>query len=325
MKNISFRYLTLATLAGAVFTFGSNAVHAQTQSYPNKPIQLVIPFAPGDTDRMVRPFSDKMGEFLGQTVVMNFKPGAGGAVGAGQVANSKPDGYTIVGTSPGSIVVVPLANKDVTYSTESFEPIAALSEGGFMLVVPSSSTIKDMKDLVAVSKQSPGKLTFSTSGSKGITHMLAEILAQDIKVKWTHIPYQGSGPAITALLGGHVDMASTAIGPAQAHIAAGTLRPLAVFGDTRLNAFPNVPTLKELGYNIGSPVYYGILAPKGTPKEIINAIYDAAKKSVDKYNAQISENLSTLGAQIGLLGPKEYSEYLAKQKELFAQGVKLVE
>ena len=92
-----------------------------------------------------------------------------------------------------------------------------------------------------------------------------------------------------------------------------------------MNAFPNVPTLKELGYNIGSPVYYGILAPKGTPKEIINAIYDAAKKSVDKYNAQISENLSTLGAQIGLLGPKEYSEYLTKQKELFAQGVKLVE
>lgn len=325
MRTKSFFSLTFSTLIGAASLFGYASAHAQAQTFPNKPIQLVIPFAPGDTDRMLRPFSDKMGEFLGQTVVMNFKPGAGGAVGAGQVANSKPDGYTIVGTSPGSIVVVPLANKDVTYSTESFEPIAALSEGGFMLVVQSSSALKNMKDLVAFSKQSPGKLTFSTSGSKGITHMLAEILAQDIKVKWTHIPYQGSGPAITALLGGHVDMASTAIGPAQPHIAAGTLRPLAVFGETRLNAFPDVPTLKELGYNIGSPVFYGILAPKGTPKEVVDAIYLAAKKSVDKYNAQITENLSTLGAQIGLLGPKEYGEYLKKQKELFAQGVKLVE
>jgi len=325
MRNKSFYSFTFATLLGAASLIGHASAQAQAQTFPNKPIQLVIPFAPGDTDRMLRPFSDKMGEFLGQTVVMNFKPGAGGAVGAGQVANSKPDGYTIVGTSPGSIVVVPLANKDVTYSTDSFEPIAALSEGGFMLVVQSSSALKNMKDLVAFSKQSPGKLTFSTSGSKGITHMLAEILAQDVKVKWTHIPYQGSGPAITALLGGHVDMASTAIGPAQPHIAAGTLRPLAVFGETRLNAFPDVPTLKELGYNIGSPVFYGILAPKGTPKEVVDAIYLAAKKSVDKYNAQITENLSTLGAQIGLLGPKEYGEYLKKQKELFAQGVKLVE
>lgn len=325
MRNKSLFSLTFATLLGAASLIGHTSAHAQAQAFPNKPIQLVIPFAPGDTDRMLRPFSDKMGEFLGQSVVMNFKPGAGGAVGAGQVANSKPDGYTIVGTSPGSIVVVPLANKDVTYSTDSFEPIAALSEGGFMLVVQSSSALKNMKDLVAFSKQSPGKLTFSTSGSKGITHMLAEILAQDIKVKWTHIPYQGSGPAITALLGGHVDMASTAIGPAQPHIAAGTLRPLAVFGETRLNAFPDVPTLKELGYNIGSPVFYGILAPKGTPKEVVDAIYLAAKKSVDKYNAQITENLSTLGAQIGLLGPKEYAEYLKKQKELFAQGVKLVD
>ena len=100
---------------------------------------------------------------------------------------------------------------------------------------------------------------------------------------------------------------------------------MAVFGETRLNAFPDVPTLKELGYNIGSPVFYGILAPKGTPKEVVDAIYLAAKKSVDKYNAQITENLSTLGAQIGLLGPKEYAEYLKKQKELFAQGVKLVD
>lgn len=115
------------------------------------------------------------------------------------------------------------------------------------------------------------------------------------------------------------------MGPAQQHIANGTLTPIAVFGDKRLNALPNVPTVKELGYNVGSPVYYGILAPKDTPKEIVNAIYGAAKKTVDKYNDQISKNLTAVGAQIGLLGPDEYREYLEHQKELFAKGVKLVE
>lgn len=315
--------LTAAAIIGvSAFTL---AQPASAQAFPNKPVQLIIPFAPGDTDRMLRPFTDKMGEFLGQPVVMTYKPGAGGAVGAGQVAASKPDGYTIVGTSPGSIVVVPLANKDVSYNTESFEPIAALSEGGFMLVVQSNAPWKNLKELVEASKKEPGKITYSTSGSKGITNMLGEIFAQDAGVKWTHIPYQGSGPAITALLGGHVNMSSTAVGPAQSHIQSGSLRPLAVFGDQRLKAFPDVPTLKELGYSVGSPVLYGILAPKGTPKDVIDTIYSAAKKASEKYNAEITAALATLGAQPNVMGPKEYGEYIKGQKAIFAKGVKLVE
>jgi tripartite-type tricarboxylate transporter receptor subunit TctC len=229
-----------------------------------------------------------------------------------------------VGTSPGSIVVVPLANKDVKYSTDSFEPIAALSEGGFMIVGSSKSPITSLKDLVAYSKKNPDKVTYGTSGAMGITHLLAEIFASEAGIKWNHIPYQGSGPAITALLGGHVELASTAVGPAQAHIAAGTLRPLAVFGDTRLKAFPNVPTLKELGYKTSSAGLYGILAPKGTPKEVIDAIYGAAQKVVAKYGPQITANLDVLGAEIKVLGPKEYASFLQEQKALFAQGLKTI-
>ena len=141
-------------------------------------------------------------------------------------------------------------------------------------------------------------------------------------MKWNHIPFQGSGPAITALLGGHVDMASTAIAPAQSHIKAGTLRALAVFGDTRLKAYPDVPTLKELGYNVGSPVLYGISAPKGTPKEVVDAIYAAAKKAVDKYNEQIAATLTLFGAEIKLLGPQEYAAYLKTQNQLFSAAIK---
>ena len=290
--------------------------------FPSRPIQLVIPFAPGDTDNMLRPITDKMVEFLSQPLVMNYKPGAGGGVGAGQVATSKADGYTLVGTSPGSIVVVPLANKDIHYTTDSFTPIAALSEGVMMLVVPSISPWKSVKDVVDYSKKNPGKVTFSSSGSMGITHLLAEIFTKDAGVKWNHIPYPGSAPAITAVLGGHVDMASTAIGPAQPHIKAGSLRPLAVFGDTRVKAYPEVPTLKELGYKVGSPTLYGISAPKGTSREVVDALYTAAKKATDKYNEQISTSLSMMGAEIKLLGPDEYTAYLRSQNQLFSSAVK---
>jgi tripartite-type tricarboxylate transporter receptor subunit TctC len=292
------------------------------EPFPTKSVQVVIPFAPGDTDNMLRPFLDKMGEFLGQPVLLTYKPGAGGGVGAGSVATSKPDGYTLVGTSQGSIVVVPIFNKEIKYTTESFAPIASLSEGGFMLVVRSDSPWKNLKELIDYSKQNPKKINFTTSGAMGVTHLLAEIFANEAGVQWTHIPEKGSGPAVTALLGKHVEMTSTAVAPALAHIRAGTLRPLATFGVNRLKAFPDVPTFQELGYKIASPGYYGILAPAGTPPEVVNAIYQAAKKATDTYQKQIGETLGGFGAEIKLLPPKEYAEYIASQKKLFSDAKK---
>ena len=292
------------------------------ESFPSKQIQIVIPFAPGDTDNMIRPFADRMGEFLGQPVILNFKAGAGGAIGAGAVALSKPDGLTLVGTSPGSIVVVPLANKDVKYSFESFEPIASLSEGGMILLVAKNAPWKTLKELVDYSKAHPSEINYTTSGAMGITHLLAEIFSKEAGVNWTHIPEKGSGPAINSLLGGHVQLSCAAVGAAQPQIEAGTLRPLAVFSQQRLKSLPDVPTLKELGYKIAGPAYYGILAPKGTPKEVIDKIYSAAQKVVEKYNVQIAENLKLFGAEIKLLNPTEYKQYLKDQNTLFGDAIK---
>ena len=312
------KLFTLLALAASLL--GLNAQAAEP--FPTKTVQVVIPFAPGDTDNMLRPFIDKMGEFLGQSVILTYKAGAGGGVGAGSVANSKPDGYTLVGTSQGSIVVVPLFNKEIKYTTESFAPIASLSEGGFMLLVAASSPWKTLQDLVDYSKNNPYKINFTTSGAMGVTHLLAEIFASEAGIKWTHIPEKGSGPAVTALLGGHVEMTSSAVAPALAHIRAGTLRPLATFGENRLKAFPEVPTLKELGYKLASPGYYGILAPKDTPKDVIDAIYTAAQKVTEKYQAQIAQNLGGFGAEIKLLPPTEYAAYLSEQKKLFSDAQK---
>ncbi|MVW77684.1 tripartite tricarboxylate transporter substrate binding protein [Bordetella sp. 02P26C-1] len=311
----------LITLCTAALTSTAATGALAATDFPVRPIQVVIPFQPGDTDNMLRPFLERMNEFLKQPMVLQYKPGAGGGVGAGAVATSAPDGYTLVGTSPGSIVVVPLANEEVKYTPEDFTPVAALSEGGLMIVVPSSSRWKSVDDLVKYSKSHPETITFTSSGALGITHLLAEAFTNTAGVKWRHIPYKGSAPAITALLGGHVDMASTAIAPAQAHIQAGTLRPLAVFGETRLKAYPDVPTLKELGYDIGSPTYYGISAPKGTPPEVVNKIYEAAKQVSDKYGDEIAKNLATFGAQPMVLGPQEYKDYLQGQKALFSATI----
>ena len=309
----------LSSLILALGIFAMPASQA-AEPFPTKPVQVIIPFAPGDTDNMLRPFIDKMGEFLGQSVIMTYKPGAGGGIGAGLVATSQPDGYTLVGTSQGSIVVVPTFNKEVKYSTESFAPVASISEGGFILVVKANSQWKTMQELIEYSKKNPKKINYTTSGAMGVTHLIAEIFANEAGVEWTHIPEKGSGPAVTALLGGHVELSSAAIGPAMAHVRAGTLRALAVFSDKRLKAFPDVPTLKELGYKVEARALYGILAPKDTPKAVVDAIFLAAKKAGEKYQMQISDSLSSLGAQIALLDPKEYAAYVADQKAMFTKA-----
>jgi tripartite-type tricarboxylate transporter receptor subunit TctC len=309
----------LSSLILALGIFAMPASQA-AEPFPTKPVQVIIPFAPGDTDNMLRPFIDKMGEFLGQSVIMTYKPGAGGGIGAGLVASSQPDGYTLVGTSQGSIVVVPTFNKEIKYSTDSFAPVASISEGGFILVVKANSQWKTMQELIEYSKKNPKKINYTTSGAMGVTHLIAEIFANEAGVEWTHIPEKGSGPAVTALLGGHVELSSAAIGPAMAHVRAGTLRALAVFSDKRLQAFPDVPTLKELGYKVEARALYGILAPKDTPKPVVDAIFLAAKKAGEKYQMQISDSLSSLGAQIALLDPKEYAEYVADQKAMFTKA-----
>jgi tripartite-type tricarboxylate transporter receptor subunit TctC len=259
-----------------------------------------------------------MGEFLGQPLSLVYKPGAAGAVGAGFVATSKPDGYVLVGTSHSSVAVVPLTNKQVAYSLDSFEPVACLVESGSLIVVLASSPWLTFKDLIDASKKAPGKITFTSSGTFGTNHLIPEGLAKEAGVKWNHIPSQGSGPAITATLGGHVNMASTAVAPAAPHIKAGTLRPLAAYGNKRLQAFPDVPTLQELGYTIASPSYYGILAPKGTPKPVVDALYAAAQKAVEKYNAQITTRLEPFGVDIKLMNPEDYKTWLKGQSALFS-------
>ncbi|PLC50600.1 ABC transporter substrate-binding protein [Pollutimonas subterranea] len=298
----------------------SAPTHAK-DNYPDKPIQLIIPFAAGDTDRMLRPITDRMEQYLDQPIVMNYKPGAGGGIGAAFTASAPPDGYTIVGSSPGSLVVVPLANKEVKYSLSSFEPVAGISLGGMMIVVPAKSKYKTLADVVAAAKEKPASISYGTSGALGISHLLGESFADAAKIELLHIPFQGSAPAITALLGDHTEMAVSAVGPAQAHIKSGALRALAIFSDKRLSVYPDVPTLREQGFDVGSPTVYGLMAPKGTPPQVIETLYKAAEKVVAEHGPQVTAAMATLGAEVSVMSPKEYGDYLTGQNELFTKAI----
>lgn len=298
----------------------SGPVLAQ-KAFPDKPVQLVIPFAPGDTDQMLRPVTERMGQYLGHPIVMNYKPGAGGGIGAAFTASAPPDGYTIVGSSPGSLVVVPLANKEMKYTTDSFAPVAGISLGGMMIVAPGKSKYKTLADVVADAKARPDGIAYGTSGALGISHLLGETFAHEARIKLRHIPFQGSTPAVTALLGGHTDIAVSAVGPAQAHIQSGGLRPLAVFSDKRLAVYPDVPTVRELGYDVGSPTIYGVVAPKDTPPEVVDKLYQAVRKVVAEHGDEVTKTLGTIGAETRVLGPKEYGQYLQEQRELFSKAI----
>ncbi len=302
MKSKRF-FASLAIAAGLI----GAAAHA-ADDFPVKPVQVVIPFAPGDTDNMLRPFIDKMGEFLGQPVLMTYKAGAGGGIGASMVAASKPDGYTLVGTSQGSIVVVPIFNKEIKYSTDSFAPVASLSEGGFMLLVSANAPWKSLQDLVDYSKKNPLKINYTTSGAMGVTHLLAEIFADEAGVKWTHIPEKGSGPAITALLGGHVEMASSAVAPALAHIRNGTLRPLATFGEVRLKEGQGLGGhngLRSLQQSLGTRDFWRVRVGVGRPDSPHKQLIDHVLASFSEPREDV---LSLIGKAADLV-----EEWLAAQ------------
>ena len=296
--------------------------HGQ-KKFPVKPINVIIPFQPGDTDNNLRPFTDKMAQYLGQPLNFVYKPGASGSVGAQFVRTSEPDGYTLVGTQQSCIVLVPLTTKGVVYTWKDFAPVCGLAGGYNVIAVQSKSRWKNIRELLEEAKQNPGKISYSSgSGALGITTLIAEAFFKEAGVKLNLIPAQGSGPAVMAILGGHTDAVSSQITPAFPHIQAGTLRALVISTEKRLPSMLDVPTCKELGYDVVVPSLYGLLAPQGTPKEVVDAIALAAKKAAEEHRAAIDASLSKSGMMINYRGPEQWGEFLKSQSEYWTKTVK---
>jgi tripartite-type tricarboxylate transporter receptor subunit TctC len=299
----------------ALFSWAVPEGLAAEKKYPIRPIQVVVAYSPGSTDTYLRPITEKLPEYLGQPLSFVYKPGAGGSVGASFVAKSRADGYTLFGVSAGPVIVGPLTKEGLDFTLDSFTPLCNYIRAPVGVAVKAESPIKTIKDLVEAAKASPGKLTYSTAGAFGATHLYMEMFCKEAGIKLTHVPCPGSAPAATALLGGHVDMCCSDMGPLKPHAESGAFRLLGIMQKDRMKFFPNIPTFSEAGYPVTVQHWYGIMAPKGVPKEVVEAIYSASKKASEQHRDFIEERLKHLGVEISLLGPEEMDKQNKGQRE----------
>jgi tripartite-type tricarboxylate transporter receptor subunit TctC len=250
--------------------------------YPERPITIIVGFDPGaSTDIMTRTMSAGAEKQLGKPLVIENKGGGGGSVAMGIVANAKPDGYTLCGAPNVSMIDTALMQKVTFKPLKSFTPIVAHSAAEHTaLLVKSDAPWKTFKEFIDYAKKNPGKVKYSSSGVGTGMHVAMEVIAHKEGIKWVHVPYKGSAPATAALLGGHVDACSAGIGY-QPHVLSGALRILADHGLKRPAAFPNVPTLKELGYDYYNDTMHAIVGPAGLPPEVVKKLESAFAKGME--------------------------------------------
>ena len=253
--------------------------------FPSRPITIVNPFPPGgQADLTGRPLASALEKVFKQPVVLANKTGAAGAVGMQTVAVAKPDGYTITITVP-AISTLPevdkLFGRPPVISREQFAPIARINADPCLVVVNAERPWKSMKELLEDAKKRPGEITFASSGIYGASHVPMEMILQAAGAKMRHLPTAGGGPATTAVLGGHADLWCSTIGPATPHVKSGKLRALGVTSATRQQYFPDVPTLKELGYDVEYYLWIALFGPKGMPAPVMKAWRDAVRQAVE--------------------------------------------
>ena len=279
--------------------------------YPTRPIQIIIGYEPGSTDMGLKPFTDRLQEYLGQPVSYVYKPGAAGTIGASFVAKAKPDGYTILGTSQTPVILSPLT-KDLDYKLDDFIPVCRASKSSLILAVKADSRWKTIREIVAEAKKSPAKLTYSSAAVFGSNHLVMEEFVKLAGINMTHVPCKGSAPAVTAALGGHVDMVSSTMAPLSPHLKSGALRPLGVFEKERIREFPDVPTFSEVGYPVTHVVWYAFFAPKGTSEEVVKIFSTAIQKVVKEHHHFIEDRLGKISLNPAFL---KYDEFAREVKD----------
>ena len=272
------RHILKLVSAGAASIALPQLVYAQ--AFPSRPIRYICPWpAGGSTDAVIRSLADSAGKILGATIIVDNKPGAAGMLGANELVNAKPDGYTL-SQLPHGVFRVPHMQKVQFDTLKDFTWIACLTGYTFGLVVPASSPIKSIKELVEFAKANPDKFTYGHTGVGTSPHLAVEEFAQRAGIKLTNVPFKGNADNMQAVLGGHVMAASDATGWGP-HVDAGKLRLLATYGSKRTKRWASVPTLNELGYQTMSDSPFGVCGPKGMDPAITARLHDAFKKTLD--------------------------------------------
>jgi tripartite-type tricarboxylate transporter receptor subunit TctC len=300
---------------------------AAQEPYPSRPITVVAPFPPGGVaDLTARPVAAAMEKVLKSPVAVVNKTGAAGAVGMQFVATSKPDGYTLL-LALSSISIIPEADKifdrQPAFTVDQFVPIALISADPTILVVRAESPWRTAGEFIDDARKRPGQISYSSSGIYGTLHMAMELLSHAAGIKLRHVPHAGAGPALTAILGGHVD--ALASGPAVVlpHIKSGKLRALAGWGDKRVAALPETPTFKELGYSDAEfYIWAGLFAPRGTPEPVLARLREATRAAVAE--PEFKSAMDKLQTPIAFKQGQEFQMFFDADARRLAEGVRKV-
>ena len=322
---------TLALLACALASATLPAARAQAPaaSWPSKPIRWVVPFPPGGAmDAIARTLGEKAGKTLGQPFVIENKPGAGGNIGADFVAKQPGDGYTLMITSIGMATNKPLYGKLSYDPIKDFAPVSLLAVVPNVLVTNATQPdVKTAKDVIAAARKTPGKLTYASAGNGTSIHLAGEVFTSLAQVDMLHVPYKGSGPAVSDLLGGQVNYMFDSITSARPHIESGKLRALGLTTANRSKSLPNVPTLAEAGlpgYEV-SP-WFAVFMPAATPKDIVAKVNSALLEAMK--DPDVVKRFETIGAEPVGSTPEEMAQHLARESERWTKliqerGIKL--
>ena len=314
-----------ATIWVAAFSALVLVAEAGAQIYPARPVRVIVPFPPGGgVDAVTRLLAQKLTEEIGGPFVVDNRPGGAGVLGAGLAARAAPDGYTLLTSAP-EFAINPSVRSNVAYDPfRDFTFVSQLTSGQYMLVSHPTVPVKTVKEFIALAKARPGQLNYGSSGLGGINHLAGELLQSMAGIRWTHVPFKGTGPATSAVMGGEVDFAFagtiTLVGVARA----GKVRPIAVTGPKRLAELLEVPTIAESGvpgYDVTG--WYGIYAPAGTPADLVRSLHVHTARALN--SADVKDRLAKTGNEPVASSPAEFAAFMRKEIAKWAKVVKAIE
>jgi tripartite-type tricarboxylate transporter receptor subunit TctC len=315
-----------ASLGIALLALGvcGNVDIARAQTYPNRTITLVVPFPPGGSTSIVgRLIADKMSQLLGQSIVVDNRGGAGGTVGTKAVTKSEPDGYTLLLGYTGTLAIGPSLYRNVGYDPrKDFAPIGMIGSAPSSLVAHPSFPAKTVAELIAYAKANPGKVNFGSAGVGTVGHITGEYFAHAAGIQIVHIPYKGTGPAMSDLLGGHIPISFSPVATTSGNVKAGLLRALAVTSINRSKLLPDVPTMIEAGVpGFDASLVYGLVAPAGTPPAVIERLNKALRDAL--VSEDVTKQLELDGTVITASTPEQYADFIDKDEKKWSELVKV--